>query len=84
MVDVQQDLLAAAVALGEVVMIGEDMIVDIPLGADTVEDIEGGLGATLHIERLKSKARDSLASRHHRRTERPHPQSHQSVRRGSF
>lgn len=50
MVDVHQDLLAAAVALGEVVMIGEDMIVDIPRGADTAEDIEVGLGATLHTE----------------------------------
>ena len=57
MVDVQQDLLAAAVALGEVVMIGEAMIVDIPLGAVTVEDIEVGLGAMLHTERSKSKAR---------------------------
>ena len=54
---VHQDLLAAAVALGEVVMKGEDMIVDIPRGVDTVEDIEVGLGATLHTEKLKRKAR---------------------------
>lgn len=54
---VHQGLLAAAVALGEVVMIGEDMIVDIPRGADTVGDIEVGPGATLHIETLKRKAR---------------------------
>ena len=49
---VQEDLLAAEVDLGEEVMIEvEDMIVDMPLEADIVEDIEVGLGATLHTER---------------------------------
>ena len=49
---VQEDLLAAEVALGEEVMIEvEDMIVDMPLEADIVEDIEAGPGATLHTER---------------------------------
>lgn len=48
---VQQDLLAAAVALGEVVMIEEDMTVDMPLEADIVADTEVDLGATLHTEK---------------------------------
>lgn len=52
MVDVQEDLLAAEVDLGEEVMIEvEDTIVDMPLEADIVEDIEVDLGATLHTER---------------------------------
>ena len=58
MVGVHQDLLAAAVALGEVVMIGEDMIVDIPREAGTVEDIEVGLEATLHTEIKKGRRDD--------------------------
>lgn len=56
MVGVQQDLLAAGVDLGEGVMIEEeDMIVDMPLEAGIVEDIEVDLGATLHTEKLKSR-----------------------------
>lgn len=53
---VQQDLLAAGVDSGEGVMIEEeDMIVDMPREADTVEDIEVDLGATLRTERLKGR-----------------------------
>ena len=49
---VQQDLLVVEVDSGEGVMIEEEgMIVDIPLEADIVEDIEVDLGATLHTER---------------------------------
>lgn len=50
---VQQDLLVVEVDSGEGVMIEEeeDMIVDMPLEADIVEDIEVDLGATLHTER---------------------------------
>ena len=52
---VQQDLLAAGVDLGEGVMIEEeDMIVDMPLEADIVEDIEVDPGATLHTKKLKA------------------------------
>ena len=49
---VQLDLFAAGADLGEGVMIEEDMIVDTPLEADIVEDIEVDLGATLHTEKL--------------------------------
>ena len=51
-VGAQQDLLAAAVDLGEEVTIEEeDMIVDLPLEVDIVADIEVDLGATLHTEK---------------------------------
>ncbi|KAF6224112.1 hypothetical protein HO133_010686 [Letharia lupina] len=47
-----KDLLVVEVDSGEGVMIEEeDMIVDMPLEADIVEDIEVDLGATLHTER---------------------------------
>ena len=50
---VWEEPLAAGVAMGEVVMIEEDTIVAMPLEADTVGDIEAGLGATLHTESSK-------------------------------
>lgn len=77
---VQQDLLAAEVDLGEGVMIEEeDMIVDMPLEADIVEDIEVDPGATLHTERSKTR-RDGHW--HYNITDQQkdlkHPQGHQS------
>ena len=53
---VWQDLLAAGEDLGEGVMIEEEAtIVDIPLEADTVADIEVDPGATLHTEISKER-----------------------------
>ena len=66
----QQDPLVAVVDLDEEVTIEEeDMIVDLPLEADIVEDIEVDLGATLHTEKYKSMARWSLARQYYRPTE---------------
>ena len=50
-----EEPLAAGVAMGEGVMIEEDTIVVMPLEADTVGDIEVGLGATLHTESSKGR-----------------------------
>lgn len=52
---VWQDLLAAGVDMGEGVMIEEGTIVDMPPEADTGEDTEVGLGATLHTESLAGR-----------------------------
>ncbi len=75
----QQDPLAAAVDLGEEVMTEEDMIVDLPLEADIVEDIEVDLGATLHTERSKARRdghwQDSITDR---RKVLKHPQGQRS------
>ena len=52
---VREEPLAAGVAMGEGVMIEEDTIVVMPPEADTVGDIEVGLGATLHTESSKGR-----------------------------
>lgn len=81
-VAVWQDLLAAGVVMGEVVMIEEDTTVDIPLEADTAEDIEVGLGATLHTESLAGRlGGHGHYSNTDKWEESKDPQSH-NVRRG--
>ena len=53
---VARGLLVVEVDLGEDPTIEEDTIEAMPLEADTVEDTEVGLGATLRIERSKGRS----------------------------
>ena len=80
-VGVWQDLLAAGVDMGEGVMIEEDTIVDMPLEADTAEDTEVGLGATLHTESIAGRLGGyGHYSNTDKRKESKDPQSHQFKR----
>lgn len=79
---VWQDLLAAGADMGEGVMIEEDTIVAMPLEADTAEDTEVGLGATLHTESLAGRLGGyGHCSDTYKRKESKDPQSHH-FRRG--